>query len=153
MSDEGLVPLHQVGGLEAIDHAFKEAETAHKAGAHCAELAMLRTTLDLWSSQFRLQDGKELWKPEAPLAAKLKALSEQNPIYRDTLHSLIDQLRIDTRNTLHRGFVCGRASGSPYPHAIHWDFATLFNQVFSFVHGTMPGLTMRRLPEPRDVIK
>jgi hypothetical protein len=99
--------LRETSFNNAIGHALWEAHACIGQWAFCACLAMLRKALDLWSSDYRDKQGMSFNKGENDnLFWRLKKIAEGNALYRDSIHQIIDAIRLDANDAVHNCFVC-----------------------------------------------
>lgn len=139
--------LKTVSVDEAIAHALWEAHTCIGQWAFCACLAMLRKALDLWSAEYRDRHGMTFNKAEKEhdnLYWRLRKISEDNPLYNEAIHSIIDELRLDANDAVHLSTVCagGRIGtfDGPAIISIRQPYEQLHRLIVSLVTTTMPNM-------------
>ncbi len=108
--------LREVSPKEAIGHALWEADACMKQWAFCAALSMLRKALDLWSTDYAQRTAMAFDQASGErdsLYWRLKKVADQNPLYRDHVHAIIDGLRLTANDALHEATACvGGTSGT-----------------------------------------
>ncbi len=130
----------------AIRHALWEASQAmSRPWMFCACVAMLRKTVDIWSKYFRDELGITFNKGERDdLKTRLQKIAEANKLYRETIGTVIDRLRIDANEALHDVNTCVGGRGGtwdgPAIVAIEAPYRELWSLVMNLLSGTMPGL-------------
>jgi hypothetical protein len=156
--------LREVTINEAIGHALWEAHACIGQWAFCACLAMLRKALDLWSADYRDRNGMTFNKGEHDnLYWRLQKIAGANALYRDSIHKIIDGIRLDANDAVHDSFVCsGGHSGTyegPEIMAIRGPVEELHQLVVNLIRATMPGVVVvysdasrwRSRPAKRDI--
>lgn len=130
---------------KAIGHALWEAHACIGQWAFCACLAMLRKALDLWSADYRDRSGMTFSKPEWDnLYWRLQKIAAANTLYRDSIHTIIDGVRLDANDAVHNSFVCsGDRTGTydgPEIMAIREPVEKLHQLVVNLIHATKSGI-------------
>lgn len=140
------VNLIECPPLEAIEHAIWESDVCIGQWAFCASLTMLRKALDLWSGLYRDQHNMTFARGERDnLYWRLRKIADANPLYRDSIHEVMDSLRIDANDAVHNAFVC--AGGRPGTYdgpaivAIRDPYIELQGRVMYLISSTTPGWT------------
>jgi hypothetical protein len=108
--------LRRVAPREAIAHALWEAGVCIRSSAFCASLAMLRRALDLWSADYRERHGMDGDRGEGEpgdLGRRLTMIAEENKLYRDAIHTILDSLGHDALGP-EIGIVCRGGYVSSY---------------------------------------
>ena len=139
--------LRNASPKEAIGHALWEADACMKEWAFCAALAMMRKALDLWSADYR--DRMNLTFDKAAgerddLYWRLKKIAEQNPLYRESVHTILDGLRLSANEAVHDPTVCAGGTSGTFdgsglvmiegpPNRLHATVVTLITM-------SMPGI-------------
>lgn len=140
--------LQKIDPRVAIAHALWESHTCIGQWAFCACLAMLRKAIDLWSAWYRDQNGMTSDKPAGEkdnIYWRLQKITAENKLYRDSIHAIIDGLRLDANDAIHEPVIC--AGGRPGSYdgaaimAIREPFEHLHGLVVRLITTTMPGLT------------
>jgi hypothetical protein len=101
--------LREVSSDKAIGHALWEAHACIGQWAFCACLTMLRKALDIWSADYRDRSGMSFDKTKGErdiLYWRLKKIAESNALYRDSIHQIIDGIRLDANDAVHNCFMC-----------------------------------------------
>ncbi len=94
---------------EAIGHALGEARSCFGHSEYCAGLAMLRKAVDLWSAAYRDEHGMTFDRTANErdnLYWRLQKIAEANPLYKSTVHEIVDGLRISANEAVHDPVVC-----------------------------------------------
>lgn len=109
--------LREAEPTEAIRHALWEAHVCIGEWAFCACLAMLRKAVDIWSASYRNKhrmtfDRKARQKDN--IYWRLQKIAEANPLYRDSIHAIIDGLRLDANDAVHNLVVCAGGQVGTY---------------------------------------
>ena len=141
--------VHWVELPEAIQHALWESWFCFQHEAFCASLAMLRKALDLWSQHQRDQlaltfDKKKREKDD--VYWRLIKIAEVNPIYKDSIHYIVDQLRLAGNDVMHDPTRC---PGCPTGMANFYDRPHL-QMAFQDIHGRVEKLITTTMPEVGD---
>ena len=138
--------LHEVNPNEAIIHALWESHTCIGQWAFCACLAMLRKAIDLWSAWYRDRHGMTFDRiagEKDNIYWRLQKIATENKLYRDSIHTIIDGLRLDANDAVHAVVIC--AGGQPGDYdgaaivAIREPFEYLHSLVVKLISTTMPG--------------
>ena len=146
MSDEK-PHLREVERGEAIDHALWEAHASIGQWAICASLAMLRKAVDLWSADYR--DRHDLSFDASAgerdnVYWRLQKIAAANPLYRDSIHEIVDGLRLDANDAVHQAVVCAGGHAGTYDAAaitaIQSPALRLHSLVSQLVATTMRGV-------------
>lgn len=141
--------LQTVDPRAAIAHALWESHVCIGQWTFCACLAMLRKAIDLWSAWYRDQHGTTSNKAGGEkdnIYWRLQKIADENKLYRDSIHAIINDLRLDATDAIHEPVVC--AGGKPGSYdgtaimAIREPFERLHSLVINLITTTMPGLTI-----------
>jgi len=140
--------LREVDRREAIVHSLWEAHVCIGQWAFCACLAMLRKSVDLWSAGYRDQHQMTF---DASAGERdntywrLSKIAGENKLYRESIHAIIDGLRLDANEAVHESVVCtGGQSGSYDGVAIvmiREPYERLHDLIVQLIVTTTPGLT------------
>lgn len=137
--------LRDVDINESIGHALWEAHACIGLWAFCAGLAMLRKALDLWSGVYRDRHDMTFDKSKGErddLYWRLRKITEENKLYRDSIHTIIDGLRLTANNAVHDSTVCSGGHAGNYDAydimMIRSSFEKLHNTVVSLITTTLP---------------
>lgn len=129
---------------KAILHALDEAGGCITNWHLCAATAMIRKALDLWSGEYRDKHDLKFDRQAGErddLFWRLEKIAAQNPLYRDSIHTIMQQLRDDGNDALHHPMVCIRPS-TPFPGMVHSDsrraIRETLRQVAALIASTMP---------------
>jgi hypothetical protein len=109
--------LRRVSVNEAMAHALWEAHACIGQWAFCACLAMLRKAVDLWSGDYRDRNGMTFNKEAGErddVFWRLRKIAEANPLYKDSIHLIIDGLRDEGNDALHDPVVCAGGRSGTY---------------------------------------
>lgn len=147
---EGRRPhLREVEPVQAIAHALWEAHVCIGHWAFCGCLAMLRKAVDVWSADYRDRHGMTFdaaANERDILFWRLKKIAADNKLYADSIHQIIDGLRIDANEAVHDPTVCSGGQGGRYDGAdimaIRQPYLTLHGLISSLVRSTMPGFQL-----------
>ncbi len=108
---------------------------------------MLRKALDLWSADYRDRNGMSFDKALGErdnLYWRLRKVADANPLYRDSIHKIIDGIRLDANDAVHDSYVCsgGRAGtyDGPSIMAIRGPVEQLHGLVVNLILTTMPSV-------------
>jgi len=130
---------------KAIGHSLWEAHACVGPWAFCAGLAMLRKAIDLWSGIYRDKYGMRFLiknKEKDNLYWRLHKIAEKNNLYKDSIHTIIDKLRIKANENIHEPYVCsGGRAGTYYGDEITQrknTFLSLHKVVVDLIASTMP---------------
>lgn len=117
---------------------------------------MLRKALDLWSADYRDRHGltfDNTLGERDNLYWRLRKIASANVLYRDSIHKIIDGIRLDANDAVHDSSVCsgGRAGTYDGPGiiAIRRPFERLHALVVSLITTTMPGVSVVYSDESR----
>lgn len=140
--------LRRAAPREAIAHALWEAGVCLRSSAFCASLAMLRKALDLWSADYRRRhglDGERGGDDPRDLAARLTAIAQENRLYADTIHTILESLRHDAQG-LDAGMVCRGGYASSFDGyavtRIKETYRNLHELVVTLITATTPELPL-----------
>lgn len=117
--DEFSLRMQSVSKEVAIAHALNEAGMCVRNHAFCGGLAMLRRAVDLWTKMqheryhFTFDRSK---REHNSLYWRLVRIAEQNPIYSERVHNIIDGLRLRANAAVHDPVICD-VEGSTFTYA------------------------------------
>ncbi len=101
--------LTKVDPIRAIHHALREAHDCIQYRHYCGALSLLRKVVDLWSGLYRDKHGMAFNREAGEsdnVYWRLKKIADENKIYRDALHDIIDGLRLNGNGALHDPTIC-----------------------------------------------
>ncbi len=101
--------VRKVERVEAIRHSLWEAQVCIVRLAICGSLAMLRKAVDLWSADYRDRHGLTFDATAGErdnVYWRLQKIAGANPLYRDSIHEIVDGLRLDANDAIHEPVVC-----------------------------------------------
>ncbi len=140
--------LRRVAPREAIAHALWEAGACLRSSAFCASLAMLRKALDLWSADYRERHGFDGDRGEGEpgdLGRRLTKIAEENKLYRDAIHTILDCLGHDAVSP-EMGIVCRGGYVNGYDGyavtRIKETYRNLHDLVVTLITATTPELPL-----------
>jgi hypothetical protein len=117
---------------------------------------MLRKALDLWSTEYRDRHGMTFDNNRGErdnLYWRLQKIASANALYRDSIHKIIDGIRLDANDAVHDSSVCsgGRAGtyDGPAIMAIRGPVERLHALVVNLILTTMPGVSVVYSAESR----
>lgn len=132
-------PLREVEPNEAIVHALWESHSCIGQWAFCACLAMLRKALDLWSAGYRDRHNLTFARTAGEkddLYWRLRKIADENRLFHDSIHTIIDALRLDANDAVHGPFVCvGGHSGTYGGEAV-----VAIRQPYEYLHSLVVNL-------------
>lgn len=139
--------LAEVKPEVAIGHSLWEAHACIGVWALCACLAMLRKVVDLWSAEYRDKHGMKFNKSAGEkdnVYWRLQKIASENRLYSESIHSIIDALRLDANDALHDKTTCfggtiGRFDGSQLAD-IRNPFQLLHQTTVYLIRSTMPNV-------------
>jgi hypothetical protein len=141
--------VREVSINEAIGHALWEAHACIGQWAFCACLAMLRKALDLWSTEYRDRHGMTFDNNHGErdnLYWRLQKIASANALYRDSIHKIIDGIRLDANDAVHDSSVCSGGRVGTYDGsailAIRGPVERLHALVVNLILTTMPGVSV-----------
>lgn len=129
----------------AITHALSEAYNCIERSNFCAGVAMMRKSVDLWSKDWRDSNKITFSKRKREndnLYWRLKKFAAQNPAYEESVHHIIDALRIQANEALHDATICPEHISRPgrFPTPYH-DLRVPFHQVHDLVESVIKATT------------
>jgi hypothetical protein len=106
---------------------------------------MLRKALDLWSAWYRDQYGmafnKEA-KEKDDVFWRLRKIADANPLYGDTIHTILDGIREEGNDALHDPVVCSGGQSGTWDgmmiESIREPYIHLHSLVVNLIKVTMP---------------
>jgi hypothetical protein len=110
---------------------------------------MLRKALDLWSAEYRDRHGMHFDSASGEsnnLYWRLRKIAEENKLYQESIHSVIDALRLDANEAVHDPSVCSGGRAGTYDGgalmSIQGSFVQLHAVVVNLITTTMPGISI-----------
>lgn len=134
----------------AVEHALWEAEFCFNHEAFCAGLAMIRKALDLWSQCQRDKlglkfDGANHEKDD--VYRRLMKIADANPMYKESIQWLIDQLRLAGNDVMHEPTRClgpvAREMEDEDRMDLRMEFQEMYNRVEKLITTTLPDVGRR----------
>jgi hypothetical protein len=106
---------------------------------------MLRKTVDLWSAAYRDEHGLTFDKKAGEkddVFWRLQKIADANPLYKRSIHAIIDGLRDEGNDALHDPVVCTGGHAGTYDggmiEEIRGPYLKLHALVVDLIRTTMP---------------
>lgn len=143
---DGPTNLRKVDPRAAMVHALWEAHACIGQWAFCACLAMLRKAIDMWSAAYRDQHGMTFDKRAGERDStywRLRKIADENKLYRESIHAIINGLRLDANDAVHNPMVCAGGRAGTYEGSaivmIRAPYERLHRIVVELISTTTPG--------------